>query len=226
MRTLMSLLIMVVLLNTNLFGQIIEKESKMSLGVQVGNEVILDDVDPKDAVDIWEEYFKDLYDEKVKRNKKADEYYTTGVRINSIFTVSKIDVYSKFEGYRNGTRMIIWVDLGMAFVNSADYPSEYNGVVKLLEDFRIHAKSVVVTNEYDEAEKNLDKLKKDLDKLEKNNSKLHDKISDYEQKIVEAENDIKQNLIEQDDKRIEIDKQIDLLKEIQIRLENIRKQGK
>jgi hypothetical protein len=226
MKTLVSLFTMIALLSNTLMGQIIEKEANMSLGVQVGNEVILDDIDPKDAIDVWEDYFKDLYDEKVKRNRKADEYYSTGVRINSIFTVSKIDVYSKFEGYRDGTRMTMWVDLGMAFVNSEDYPTEYNGVVNLLEDFRVHAKTVVITNEYDEAEKNLDKMKKDLDKLEKTNSKLHDKIADYEQKIIEAENDIKQNLIEQDDKRIEIDKQIDLLKEIQIRLENIKKQAR
>jgi hypothetical protein len=205
-------------------AQILEKEANMSLGVQMGNEVILVDIEAKDAGDLWEDYFKDRYDEKVKKNRKADEYYVTGVRINSIFSVSNIDVYTKFEERGSNTVMTFWVDLGMSFVNSEDYPTEYKGVIDLMEDFRIHARTWAVNEELEDAEGVLEDYKKDLDKLEKNNAKLHERIADYEQKIVEAKADIEQNLIEQEETRMSIDRQVQVLKEIQMRMESIKQQ--
>lgn len=205
-------------------AQILEKESNMSLGVQTGNEVILDDISAKVAANLWEDYFKDKYREKVKRNKKANEYYTTGVRINRIYSVSNIDIYSKFDERGSSCVMSLWVDLGMAFVNSAEYNTEYKAIVEMMEDFRVFARTYVVQEEYDNAEKTLEKMKKDLDKLEKQNGKLHDKIASYEEKILEAKDNISLNEVEQEDQKISIDRQIEVLKEIQTRLSSIKKQ--
>lgn len=210
--------------SVGLNAQIIEKEANMSLGVQMSNQVMLDDINDNDAADLWEDYFEGRYDGKVKRNRKADEYYVTGVRINSIFTVSNIDVYVKFEERGSNTQMTLWVDLGMAFVNSVEYPTEYKGVVDLLEDFRIYARTYAVNEELENAEDDLESLKKDLDQLESKNAKLHEKIDDYQQKIIDAKAEIEQNLLDQDEKRQAIDRQIEVLKEIQVRLESIKKQ--
>jgi len=223
MRTLVLIISLFLFNHIGLSAQILEKESNMSLGVQTGNEVILTEIEAKDAAKLWGTYFKDEYDEKVKRNRKADEYYTTGARINSIFSVSKIDVYSKFEERGSNTVMTLWIDLGMAFVNAADYPTEYQGVLDLMEDFRVFARKFVVNEEFEAAEKELDKMKKDLDKLEKKNGRLHEKVADYETKIVDTKSEIEQNLIDQEENRISIDQQIEMLKQIQIRLESIKK---
>jgi CII-binding regulator of phage lambda lysogenization HflD len=223
MRKIIFLLTGFLFFNFPLDAQILEKESNMSLGVQRGNEMILIDIEDKEAADLWEEYFEDRYDGKVKRNRKADEYYVTGVRINSIFSVANIDVYTKFEERGSNTMMTLWVDLGMSFVNSTDYASEYQGVIDLMEDFRIYARTYAVNKEYEEAEEVLEDLKKDLDKLEKQNGKLHEKIDDYEQKILEAKADIEQNLLDQEGKKLSIDQQIEVLKQIQIKQEDIKK---
>lgn len=226
MRKLVFLLAGFLILNLPLDAQILEKDSNMSLGVQRGNEVILTDIEDKEAADLWEDYFEDRYDGKVKRNRKADEYYITGVRINSIFSVSNIDVYTKFEERGSNTMMTLWVDLGMSFVNSTDYTTEYQGVIDLMEDFRIYARTYVVNKEYEEAEKELEGMKKDLDKLEKQNGRLHKKVDDYQQKILEAKADIEQNLVDQDEMKLSIDRQIEVLKQIQVKQANIKKTNK
>lgn len=202
------------------YGQILETEANMSLGVQSANEIILDDIDPGDAYKLWKEYFKKFG--KIKRNKKANEYYSTGVRINKIFTASNIDVYTRFEERGSSTTMTMWVDLGMAFVNSKVYPTEYKAVVDMMDEFRVEANIFTIQKELDAAEKGMDKMKKDLVKLEKSNIKLHDKIASYEDKIYEAKNEISENLVSQDDKKIEIDRQLDVLKTIQQRMKNIK----
>jgi len=220
MKALLTFVGMIIIFSQSAFGQILERESKMSLGVQTSNEVVLNDISPKDALKLWKEYFKEYG--KIKRNKKADEYYSTGVRINRIYNVSNIDVYVRFEEKGSNSIMLLWVDLGMAFVNSKDYPMENRGVLDLIDKFRISTKKYVIQEEADIEETALNKMKKDLIRLEKNNVKLHDAIIKYEEKIVLAKDDIITNVANQDEKRIEIDRQLDLLKEIQIRLESIK----
>jgi hypothetical protein len=202
------------------FGQIYETESNMSLGVQSANEVILDDIQPNEAYKLWKDYFKKYG--KIKRNKKANEYYSTGVRINKIFTASNIDVYTRFEERGSSTMMTMWVDLGMSFINSKGYPTEYKAVVEMLDDFRVEANLYMVQKDLDAAEKELGMMKKDLVKLEKINIKLHDKIDNYENKIVDTKKDINQNLVGQEDKKIEIDRQLETLKMIQKRMKQIK----
>ena len=221
MKTIFSVLVLLLFSSQILRAQIIEKESNMSLGVQTGNQLILDDVSVKDAEKLWEDFFKEYG--KVKRNRKADEYFSTGVRVNRIFTVSNIDVYAKFEERGSSSVMTLWVDLGMAFVNSKDYPTEYKGVVDLMDEFRIYARTYVVKAEYEDAEKALENLKKDLNKLVKQKGDLEDDIAKYEQKIREAKDDIIKNMQDQESQKMAIDKQIEVLKQVQDRLEAIRK---
>jgi len=187
------------------------------------NENADPDVSPKEALKLWKDYFKEYG--KLKRNKKAKEYYSTGVKINQIYEVSKIDVFNRFEERGNSTIMTIWVDLGMAFVTSSDYPSEYRGVVQVLEEFSLQTKEYVVGKEMKDAEEDLVKFEKKLEKLEKSNLKLHEKISDYHEKIVEAEGNIEENKKEKLKTKMDIDNQISVLKEIQFKLESIRKES-
>lgn len=220
MRSILIFCITSFILSSSIKAQVMETESNMSLGVQVANEVVLEDISPKEAFKLWKDYFKEYG--KIKRNKKANEYYSTGVKINRIFSASKIDFYTRFEERGSSTTMTAWVDLGMAFVNSEEYPSEYKAVVQMLEEFRIIAREFVVGEELKLAEKDLDKMKKELAKLEKDKVNLHQKIEDYMERIRNAENQIVDNRISQDEKRKDIERQLDILKEIQIRLKSIR----
>ena len=221
MKSFYSICVLIFLFSGTISAQILEKDSNMSLGVQTGNEMILDDVQVKVAEDLWEDFFKEYG--KVKKNKKANEWYTTGVRINRIFSVSNIDVYVRFDERGSSSVMTMWVDLGMAFVNSKEYATEYKGVIDMMEEFRIYARTYVVEKEYKEAEKELENMKKELNKLEKKNGDLHDDITKYEEKIREAKDAIVTNLQDQETQKKSIDKQIDVLKQVQVRLESIRK---
>jgi len=223
MKELLTICALLLLSNIQINGQILEREANMSLGVQPASQVQLDDISPNDALKLWKTYFKEYG--KIKRNKKADEYYSTGVKVNRIYDISKIDVYTRFEERGNSTMMTIWVDLGMAFVNSREYASEYRGLVEILEEFKIQTKEYIVGKELKEAEKGLVVYEKRLEKLEKSKLKLHEKIADYHEKIIKAEEDVEENREEQIKSKLDIDRQIEVLKEIQNRFESIQKEG-
>ncbi len=66
-------------------------------------------------------------------------------------------------------------------------------------------------------------FEKDLGKLEKKNSKLHSDIEKFKEKIKKAEAAIEENLVAQDEKRIEIAQQKKVIEEV---IERLNKVGK
>lgn len=202
-------------------AQIKEGQNNMSLGVQNSLETILDDVTASDAVKLWTEHMKQFG--SVKKNKKADEYYITGIKINQISLGSNIDVYARFVERGSSCTMIVWTDLGTAFVNSKDHPKEMAGFIAFLEDFKLKARKFAVQKELDMADKELKKLQKEQDGLFKANQKFHEDIKKAEEKIAKAKEDIKINLKDQEAKKLEIDKQMEFLKSVQKKMEALNK---
>jgi len=202
-------------------GQITEGQNNMSLGVQNSLETVLEGVTVNEAVKLWTDHMKQFG--SVKRNKKADEYYITGIKINQISLGSNLDVYARFAERGSNCTMILWTDLGTAFINSKDHPKEFDGLKSFLEDFKIDAKRFAVQKELELAEKEMKKLQKEQDGLFKENQKLHEDIKKAEERIIKAKDDIKINLKDQEAKKMEIDKQMEFLKAIQKRMESLGK---
>jgi len=203
------------------YAQITEGQNNMSLGVQNSLETVLDDVLAGDAVKLWTDHMKQFG--SVKKNKKADEYYITGVKINQISLGSNVDVYARFVERGSSCTMIVWTDLGTAFVNSKDHPKEFAGFKAFLDEFKLKAKKHSVQKEIELADKDLKKLQKEQDGLFKDNQKLHEDIKKAEDKIAKAKEDIKTNLKDQEAKKMELDKQLEFLKSIQKKLEALGK---
>lgn len=109
-------------------AQFKELNYAMSKGSQNGFKIKMDSVDQTLAFDIMEKTI-------LEKDPKADasiisfnELFFDNATITSI-SAKPIDVYARFDG--SDTSLLVFVDLGTGFVNTAAYPSEANGVQQL-----------------------------------------------------------------------------------------------
>ncbi len=219
MKSLYIILLSLFVVNSS-FGQIEEKKVNISLGVQPCLSTTVTDIKQNRVEKLWKKFFKEYA--KVKRNRKAKEYYSTAVRLNSIST-NEMDIYAKFEEFATGVDIHLCYDLGNGFINKQETPNEYEGAKDFTNEFRIYAKTYVLEEKLEEQEDILKDLKDDLKDAQKDNKKFHDKIDDYTKKIQELEKKIETNVLEQQDFEKKIEEQLLKVKEAQDNLRNVGK---
>ncbi len=199
-----------------------ESKQSMSLGSQNGFSVDIDGADEDVTKDVFKKYMKDYG--KVKRNKKAKEYYSEAIKLPMVNGATEVALYVKLDERVEMTTVMAWVDLGGSFVNSDEHPKEALGVEQFLRDIYVAVKKKAIGQEMKDAEKQLKKDDKMLTKLEKKNKGYHEDIEDAKEDIIKAEKNIEQNLKDQDDARVLIAKQKEMLEEIIGRLNNVGKE--
>ena len=219
MKKIYTLLIALLIVGQS-FGQIKEKQVNISLGVQPCLTSNIDNIKAKNAAKLWKKFFKPYG--KVKRNRKAKEYFSTGVKVNRIKSGDPVDVYMKIVEATNGVNLNLCIDLGTAFV-SKDMQEEYTGAEKLLDEFLIYVRGYQLNEKLDEEEDILKDLESELKSKRKKNKKLHSSIEKYKQKIVEAEENIEKNLQEQEDLKKSIELQNEKVKQVQEDIEKLKK---
>ncbi|MFN8339534.1 MAG: hypothetical protein U0T36_11010 [Saprospiraceae bacterium] len=204
------------------FGQdAMERKTSMSLGPQNAFYIEIPGADEKLAEKTFYEIVKEYG--KMKENKKAKEHFLMATKIPVINGTSPIDVYAKFEEGKNIATTYIWVDLGGAFVNSSDNPSQATAVRQFLYDYFIAVRKKVVTAELKKEEDNFKDLEKDLRKLKDKNDDYHKDIEKAKQKIAEAEKNIEKNVVDQENKVKEIDTQKAVVDKVIEKLNNLGK---
>jgi hypothetical protein len=216
-------LVLISLISISINGQEINiMKSSMSLGPQTSYYLEIEDIPKKVVEKEWKKYLKDNF-KKVKYDRKAKELYTYNGSVGMIQGNDKIVIYSKLDEGKNRVTLYIWTKVDDGIVNPEDYPSESEGVERYLQDFYLVAKKKGISLELETQEDHIKKIQKELDRLEKKNEKLHSDIEKYKKKISKAEADIEENLVEQDEKRIEIAQQKKVIEEI---IERLNKVGK
>lgn len=220
MKTLFSILMTFIFTTSSFAQEVMQKEAVMSLGNNNAFVVSLEGADKKLTEKAWEDYLKKFG--KVKRNKKADEYFCEECNI-SLLSSNTLQVTMKIEERKEMTMLSAWYDDGSSFVSSESNPEMAGDIEKFMADFGLEVEKKVVQNELEEEEKSLKNVQKDLEKLEKENKKLHDEIAKLKQKIIDAENDIEKNLSEQDQKKYEINEQSKVVETVTEKLNSIGK---
>jgi len=214
------IIIFSVLIAGQSFGQIQEKKVNLSLGVQPCLSSNIENIKEKKIAKLWKKFFKPYG--KVKRNKKAKEYYSTGVTINRIKSGDPIDVYVKFIEAADGININMCFDKGTAFVSKDDMEA-YNGASDVLNEFVIYVKESQLKDKLEDEEDKLDDMESDLKSARKKNKKLHASIEKYKQKIQKAEDDIEKNLQKQEDLKKNIKLQTEKVMEVQNKLKALKK---
>ena len=205
MKNQILLLGILLLAGSTLLAQVIEKDMRMSSGVQNALVVELHGSNKKRAESIWKDFSKDFG--KLQRDKKTDEHFLLNVVMPSIDPEYAVTVYTKFDEYDDMTRAYFWFKMDDRFLNSIDDEKEINGADALLTDYSIAVEKEVVKDELKKEEDTLKDLQKDLDKLEKKNKDLLRDIEKAKDTIRKAEADIEQNIKDQDAKNKEIKEQ-------------------
>jgi peptidoglycan hydrolase CwlO-like protein len=188
---------------------VFEENKNMSHGNKNALYVDVEGADKK----IAEKAIQDLLKEygKVKKNRKAKEFYAEEILIPSIGGSQPLHVFTKIEEMGNQSRLYMWVYDGQDFISSEDNEEAVSGVESVLQDYFVKARRAAIQEEVDYEEDNLKDREKELNKLERDNENLHKNIAKWEKeieerhrKIEQAQADIEQNLLDQEDKSDEI----------------------
>lgn len=203
----------------SLTGQVTEMESQMSLGNQNAFVMEHENADKKDVQKILEKAIKEFG--KVKRNKKADEWYCEECEVPGLPGNTK--VYFQVEEGKNMTTSYVYFDNANSFIDSESNASSAADLSKRLQHVGYDVQKHVIGEELKDQENTLKDRNKDLEKLEKKNKNLHEDIEKYRKKIAEAEADIEKNLQSQEDSKIEIEQQKNAVEEVTTRLNAVGK---
>ncbi|MFZ1704073.1 MAG: hypothetical protein WAT79_06980 [Saprospiraceae bacterium] len=198
-----------------------ERKVSMSLGAQNAFVVDVEGANKKIMEDLFKNAIKDYG--RIKENRKAREFYMMSTKVTPINGSSPVDLYVKFDESKGIGSAMVWIDLGGAFANSQEHSNQAKATKAFLQEYYFECRRDVVQSELKEEEKNLDRLEKDYRRLMDKNEGYHKDIENAKQKIAEAEKNIEQNIIDQDNKVIEIDSQKKVVETVTTKLNSIGK---
>jgi hypothetical protein len=215
-------LILVILLALPLLvsAQVSEQERSMSKGVNNALVIEIPMADPGMIEKLWKKYMKD-YDGKTKKVKGEPEWLSDDADIPGIGSGNTMDVYSKIAESGEDVELIVWFDLGGAFLDSDLHPDNYLEGEKFLMRFSLFVEKEKTKLELEAEEKELKNMEKELKDLERNKERYFEIIADAERRIEEAKADIEQNEKDQEAQKKVIEDQLEVIKKVQKKLDNL-----
>lgn len=202
------------------FAQVSEAEKPMSTGVENALSIRLLNTTEKDVEKIWKTYTKD-YKGKMKKDRKTGEIFTDNANIPELSS-NTVDLFAKMTTVGEEVMFSVWFDLGGSFLSSQTHADKYGQAEKILLLFALEVSQKTITDELGSEEDILKKQTKELEQLEKENTKLHSNIEDYKKKIAEAEAAIEKNVAEQENKKVEIQKQEVVVGKVKKKLSEVK----
>ncbi len=199
-----------------LFGQSKEGVRMMSQGQKNSFTVTYENGSAKDLADSWTKFMK-KYKGKTKKLKKTEEYFTDNAVIKEMST-NTVDVYSTFIQNGDYVDMVVWFDLGGAFLSSEQHPDAIPTLTKMTDEFGNIVKKAAIEEELKEQETVLKKMSNEFDGLVKDKENLESDIVKFEQKIEEAKKKIEENLVAQERKTEEINGQQKVVEKVKTSL--------
>ncbi len=200
------------------FAQIEEGERSMSLGIHNALVMELPDVSIKLAEKQWKRYAKKYG--KTKYQRKSDEYFTNNADIPSVNGDNGVDLYARVAEDGNKKYILVWFDLGGAYLSSKDV-DKYQSAEKILLEFGLKVAKEKIRLDLKAAEKELKNKENRLKKLERSKKSYEREIEIAKAKIEKAEGKIEQNIKDQEVANDEIEQQKELVKEIQARFSEL-----
>lgn len=199
-----------------------EEKKMMSQGEQ--NAIVIEVPAKPDFVeDEWKD-FLETYKAKPKWNKKEKEWFSDNAIISEIGGSSPIDVYARIEpSGSDASRLILWLDLGGAYLSSYQHTEQFRLTQNMLRDFSIKVQKDLTQKEFEKEEKKQKKNENHYKDLVKDKEDLLKDIENYKAKIKKAEEDIIKNDKNQKDTQKAIEEQKGVIKNVQERLDALNK---
>lgn len=205
------------------YGQIVinEDTSSMSQGLKNGFSIDLEKTTPKGLAKRWVKHLKSMKVKKTKRNKRTKEYFSDNAKLPSIST-NTVDIYTLFIPIQNGTRLVVFYDLGGAFLNSELHNSGTAAGQKIIYDFALKIKQDQAQANIEMQAETLRKLEKEMKKIAKEEASFKKTIEDLKKEIAKLEAKVKDNKKAQAEKKKAIETQKGELQNAKEHLDEIK----
>ena len=170
---------------------------------------------------LWTEWTRDEYDVKTKNVKRGKgEMQTLNFSMPGVSPGGKVDMYSLVNKTgKEGSELIVWIATPDGYVSPAVDRGEYIEAEKTLMRFALAVSRAQINLEVDDEEDTLKDLEKELERLRKDKDDYERDIQNAEKAIEEARAKIERNLIDQENKALEIERQIEQVEATKRRLE-------
>lgn len=202
------------------FAQVGVKETNVNIdGGKNGFEIEIPYADKKTTEKELKDLFKSWkgsYSDK-KGVMKSDDCKNKSMGENTF------DVFGTVvENGEDGSKALVAVDLGGAYLNSSDHSSQFKVMEAILKEWGVKTAKVYVEEVEKEEEKILKDKEKELSDLEKDQEKMEKEIEDYKKKIEDNEKAIEQSKKDQEEKKTEIKTQEGVVQEVIKKKEGIK----
>ncbi len=215
-----SIWLMFLLPTTNLMAQNIqENERTMSQGSKPGFAMNVSDLDAKETERLWIDYLKDSK-AKTKKDRKTNEVFADDASVPAISS-NLMDIYATFTERNKQTEIIVWVDLGGAFLARRQHPDKIDAFEQWLSEFGRRARVRKIELEQEAEELIFKDQKKEFDKLIKEEERLKKEIADAEQRINQAKKELEVNNANQNNRRQEMERQQMKIQEIEAKKKRV-----
>lgn len=182
----------------------------------------LPSADEKSVDKLWSDWLKDTYDVKTKGVKKGKgEQASLNFAMPGVSPGGKVDMYSMIRKTgKEGSELIVWIATPDGYVSPDLDRSEYYEAEKSLMRFALAVSRSQVEEDIEEEEDTLKDLERDLEKLRKDKDDYEKDIRNAEKAIEEARAKIDRNLIDQENKAQEIERQLDQVENVKRKLKD------
>jgi len=216
--TITLLFLAIFLINNKSYSQAVEEsERAMSKGLNNALIVHIPNASAKVADKVWKKYSKD-FKGKTKKDRKSNEWFTDDGKITGIGGSNTIDIYTQISENGDAVSMSAWFDLGGAFLSSFDHADAYNSAYDMLLDYAREVGKEMTEIELKNEEKELKHLDGELKKLAKAKEGYERDIENAKERIRQAEQNIENNLVEQDNTIKAIDQQKEVIEGVKVKL--------
>ena len=182
---------------------VVEGNSKIAEGSNNALSVIIYETDFEEILKAWK---KEMKDTKAKVKKSKGEIFADNAVIKKLGD-HPMDIYARTEKIVGGSKLIIGINLGGAFLNSSDHKEKYDAFAKFVEEFAESQIKEAIQKQIKAAEKELKDREKAQEKLVKEKTDLKSKIEGFKNDIKAAEGEITTNESDQDSKKMSIEEQ-------------------
>lgn len=183
--------------------------------------------DLKMVSNAWKKYARGL-DGKLNYDRRLNEYFVDNGEVDGL-SENKVDITAKLYETNDKTEIAIWFNMGVTYLNAAEYPERYQAAEKLLRDFDSFVYAELLRGQIKEEEKQLRKMERDLKKVERDRKReqrtverAKRDIEKAQKTIDDAEKEIEDYNNTLDEKKAMESSQTELIKHMKEKIKSVR----
>jgi DNA repair exonuclease SbcCD ATPase subunit len=207
----LSFLFLLVFAGSNILSaQVSSQRMSMSRGSNDALILELPTADEKLVSKLWPDWLKENYEVRTKKVKKTKgEQQSLNFSIPGVSAGGNVDMYSMVRTSGGGSELIVWIATTDGYLSPELGSGRYLEAEKMLMRYALAVSRTQIEMQIEEEEKTLKDMEKELERVTKEKEKLENDIVEAERAIEKARADIETNLGDQDNKRREIEAQIE-----------------